>query len=113
MPSGNPPWHFGSINKLPKVTGPWMINVNKKGRYRFTLRQLPEEADAVVKAVRAKIQIAGKELTTKVESGSKGVVFELDLSAGPTQLLTYLYDEKGRAGGAYFTEVERLSPKSK
>jgi len=39
-----------------------------------------------------------------------GVVFELDLPAGQSQLITYLYDEKGKAGGAYFTEVEFLRP---
>jgi hypothetical protein len=43
-----------------------------------------------------------------VESGSKGVVFELDLPAGKTELVTWLYDEKGEAGGAYFTEVDAL-----
>ena len=44
-----------------------------------------------------------------VKAGSKGVVFEVDLPAGPTELVTYLYDKNGKAGGAYFTEVEALS----
>ena len=108
MPSGNPPWNFQSIKKRPRTTGPWMVNVRTPGRYRLTLRQLPKEADAVVKAVRAKVEIAGLERTMDVEAGSKAVVIELDLPAGPTELVTYLYDDKGRAGGAYFTEVERL-----
>jgi len=56
--------------------------------------------------VRAKVQIAGIEKECAVRPDSTGVVFEIDLPAGPTELLTYLYDEKGRAGGAYFTEVE-------
>jgi len=108
MPNGNPPWNFGSIKKRPKTTGPWMINVKTPGRYRLTLRQLPKEADAMIKAVRAKVEIAGLERTKKVESESKGVIFELDLPAGPTKLVTHLYDDRDRAGGAYFTEVERL-----
>lgn len=108
MPSGNPPWNFGSIKKLPRVTGPWMVDVKKAGRYRLTLRQLPVEADQTVEAVRAKIQISGKEMESKVEPGSKGVVFELDLPAGKTQLNTWLYDGANKAGGAYFTEVEAL-----
>ncbi|MCA9147070.1 MAG: arylsulfatase [Planctomycetaceae bacterium] len=109
LPNGNPPWNFGSIRKLPKTTGPWMVNVKVPGRYRLTLRQLPKEADAQIKAVRARVVIAGQERTREVEPGSKGVVFNIDLPAGPTELLTYLYDENDRAGGAYFTEVERLS----
>ncbi|MBU2950885.1 arylsulfatase [Tamlana agarivorans] len=108
MSSGNPPWNFGSIKKLPKVTGPWMINVKKAGKYRLTLRQFPEEADKVVKAVRAKIEIAGLERESKVEFGSKGVVFEIELPKGKTQLTTYLYNEKEEVGGAYFTEVEEI-----
>ncbi len=109
METGNPPWNFGQIKKLPKVTGPWLVDVKRAGRYRITLRQWPVEADKPVEAVRAMLQIAGQEKERTVASGSKGVVFELDLSAGPTELVTYLYDEAGQAGGAYFTEVEWLN----
>ncbi|EMI17112.1 N-acetylgalactosamine-6-sulfate sulfatase (GALNS) [Rhodopirellula maiorica SM1] len=108
MPTGNPPWNFTSIRKLPKVTGPWMIEVMQAGRYRITLRQYPKEANKLVVAERAKIEIAGKTAEQPVASQSKGVVFELELPAGPTELVTYLYDAKGRAGGAYFTEVEAI-----
>ena len=108
LPKGNPPWNFNSISKLPPVTGPWMVHVKKAGLYRITLRQFPKEADKLVKAVRAKVQIAGKEQEMTVESGSKGVVFELELPAGPTELITYLYTSEGEMGGAYFTEVEAL-----
>ncbi len=59
-------------------------------------------------AVRAKIEIAGNKEEIPVEPGSKGVVFEMDLPAGPTELLTWLYDKKGQAGGAYFVEVAAL-----
>jgi len=108
METGNPPWNFGSISKLPLVTGPWKVNVKKAGKYRITLRQFPIEANKLVVAVRAKVEIAGKSAEKEVQSGSKGVVFELDLPAGKTELVTWLYDEKGEAGGAYFTEVDAL-----
>lgn len=108
MPTGNPPWNFNAIRKLPKVTGPWMLHVQQAGRYRFTLRQFPKEADKTVVAVRAMIQIAGVTLETTVEPGSKGVVSETGLPAGPTELVTWLFGADGQAGGAYFTEVEKL-----
>lgn len=108
MPTGNPPWNFGTINKLPRVTDPWMVDVKKANRYRITLRQFPVETNKPVVAVRAKIQIAGQEKECTVDPGSTGVVFELNLPAGKTELVTYLYDKKGKAGGAYFTEVEAL-----
>jgi arylsulfatase A-like enzyme len=108
MPKGNPPWNFGSISRLPRVTGPWMIRVKKAGAYRITLRQFPEEADKKVIAESARIEIAGQTMEQSLEPGSKGVVFDIDLPAGPTELITYLYDAEGNAGGAYFTEVEAL-----
>ena len=108
MKKGNPPWNFQSIKKLPKVTAPWMVDVKKAGRYRFTLRQWPAAANKPLVAVKAKVEIAGKAKEMDVEAGSNGVVFEMEIPAGETELVTYLYDEKGRAGGAYFTEVEAL-----
>lgn len=108
MPKGNPPWNFGSISRRPNVTGPWKVRILKKGTYRLTLRQMPVEANRVLVAVQAKISIAGQEETKKIKSGSKGVVFELELPAGHTELHTWLYDKNGTAGGAYFTEVEAL-----
>ncbi|MCK0157303.1 arylsulfatase [Cellulophaga sp. F20128] len=105
MASGNPPWNFGAIHKLPKVTGPWMVDVKKAGRYKIILRQFPAEANKIVNAVSAKIEIAGLVMESKVAAGSKGVVFEIALPKGKTQLTTYLYTEKGEVGGAYFTEV--------
>ena len=108
MPNGNPPWNFNAIKKLPKQTGPWLVHCNKAGRYRITLRQYPKEADKPVVATRAKIEIAGQTVEQPVEQGSKGVVFEIDLPEGPTELVTYLYDDHDKAGGAYFTEVEAV-----
>jgi hypothetical protein len=108
METGNPPWNFGSIRRLPRVSGPWLVNVKRSGRYRFTLRQWPAEAGKPVIAERARIEIAGQESESAVKSGSKGVEFELVLEAGPTSLVTYLYDAEGKAGGAYFTDVEWL-----
>ena len=109
MESGNPPWNFGAIEKLPRVTGPWMVDVKQAGRYRLTLRQFPKEADKPLVAVRAKVRIAGREAEQAVEAGSNSAVFEMELPAGKTELWTWLYDEKGMAGGAYFTEVERFA----
>ena len=71
LPRGNPPWNFGTIKKLPRVTGPWMVDVKKAGRYRLTLRQWPAEADKPVKAVRAKVQIAGQEKEILSSPGRK------------------------------------------
>lgn len=112
MPTGNPPWHINSIRKLPKVTGPWMLEVKKPGRYRITLRQYPKEANKPVVAVKARVEIADLMLEQSVKANSKSVIFETDLPAGPTELTTLLIDKNAKSGGAYFTEVEALSTKA-
>ena len=106
LEKGNPPWNFRTIRKLPRVTGSWMVEVRQAGRYAFTLRQWPVAAEKPLVAVRAKIAIAGKEKETLVSPGSEEARMELDLSVGSFELQTFLYDEAGRAGGAYFTDVE-------
>ena len=108
MKTGYPPYAFSQIKKLPRVTAPWLVDVKQAGRYRLTLRQWPEAANKPVLAVRAKVALSGQEKEVDVEPGSTGVVIDLDLPTGLTELWTYLYDDEGKAGGAYFTEVEWL-----
>jgi hypothetical protein len=106
--TGNPPWNFSSIKKIPKVTHPWLVNVLKAGKYRFTLRQWPKEADKTIAGVKARIKIAGLEEETMIKDGSKEINFTLTLPSGITELWTYIYNQQGQVGGAYFTEVEKL-----
>ncbi len=50
----------------------------------------------------------GQEHESAIAPGSQEVVFEVNLPAGKTEVLTWLYDRDDEAGGAYFTEVEAL-----
>ena len=106
--TGNPPWNFSSIKKIPKVTHPWLVNILEAGKYRFTLRQWPKEADKPIIGVKAKIKIAGMEKEALIKDGSKEIDFTLSLPSGITELWTYIYNQQGQVGGAYFTEVEKL-----
>ena len=106
--TGNPPWNFSSIKKIPKVTHPWLVNILEAGKYRFTLRQWPKEADKPIVGVKAKIKIAGVEKEALIKDGSKEIDFTLSLPSGITELWTYIYNQQGQVGGAYFTEVEKL-----
>ncbi|MDA8964620.1 hypothetical protein N9H09_00405 [bacterium] len=103
---------FKFPSKLPRQTGPWYVDVKRAGRYKITLRQYPEVAGKTVIAERARVVIAGKTVESKVQPDSKGVVFEMDLNAGKTQILTCIYNKAGKAGGACFTEVELLGTPS-
>ncbi len=106
LPTGNPPWNFGQIKRLPRVLGPWYVDIKQAGLYRFTLRQWPAESGKPIQAVRARMQIAGLEREMVVTPGAAGVVFELELPAEPAQLRTWFYDKNNNAGGAYFADVD-------
>lgn len=109
MEQGNPPWHFGAIAQLQKLSGPWQVNVKAAGKYRFTLRQFPEIAEKPLVGVDIKMKIAGEEREQEIKPDSKGVIFELELPAGKTTLQTWITNEQGEVGGAYFAEVELLN----
>jgi hypothetical protein len=106
--TGNPPWNFRFIKGIPKVTHPWLVNVLEAGQYRFTLRQWPKEADKTIVGVKARIKIAGIENEAVIKDSSKGINFTLTLTSGITELWTYIYNQQGQVGGAYFAEVEKL-----
>ena len=108
LPTGNPPWNFGEINQYKKITGPWHVNVKESGKYRFTLRQFPKVAKKPLRAVRAKIQIADKEISKPIPPGANDIEFELSLKPGKTTLTTFFYTKDNQVGGAYFTEVKYL-----
>lgn len=86
-----------------------MVHVQRSGTYRLTLRQLPEEADHVLVAKRARVQIADQVFERDITAGAHSVTFEIELHMGKTKLQTWLYPEQGPAGGAYFVEVEWLN----
>ncbi|MFC5050459.1 arylsulfatase [Rubritalea spongiae] len=108
MEKGYPPYSISRVKKLPKVIAPWKVHVKEAGRYRITLRQLPKATNKTVVGVKAKIEIAGITEEVTIPKDSKGVDFTVNLPEGDTDLITYIYNTKGEAGGAYFTEVELL-----
>jgi hypothetical protein len=85
-----------------------MVDVQTPGLYRITLRQWPAQANKPIKAVRGKIEIAGVIRESEIKPQTLGQVFEVELPKGKTQLRTWLFDSKGNAGGAYFTDVELI-----
>ena len=54
------------------------------------------------------IKIAGVEKEALIKDGSKEIDSTLSLPSGITELWTYIYNQQGQVGGAYFTEVEKL-----
>jgi len=108
MPVGNPPYLQGHMRGLSDVVGPHYVNVVEAGKYRIALRHAPEVAEVKLQAIKARVEIAGISAEADIIPGSEEVVFELDLPAGQTKLLTYLTNAKGKTGGSTFIVVEKI-----
>ena len=113
---GNAPWyqrHFGpyvhvSSDPAPYVNGKWTVEVAQSGRYEFTLRQLPREADFVIPAVEARLKVGQVDKTRMVPTGAKAVKFAVELDAGPQSLQTWFTQAGGKSRGAFYVEVRRM-----
>jgi arylsulfatase A-like enzyme len=109
-PGAQQVWNHRQLAGRPKANGFWAVEVERAGRYRFTLRERPAVADYPLKPGTARLQIGDQALTKAVPPGVTGVTFEAELAPGKTRLQTVLAEPGGVVRGAYFVEVEYLGP---
>ncbi len=102
------PWNHRQIRTMPHVNGFWAIRVDRGGRYRFTLRHQPKEANFVLQAKTARLVIGDVDKTRSVPKGVTSIVFEVELKAGEAKMQTWLTDAEDKSRGAFFVEVELL-----
>ena len=102
------PWNHGQIRKMPHQNGFWAIDVDQPGKYRFTLRHQPAEANLALDAKTARLKIGPAEAKQPVSEGATAVSLEVELKAGETRMQTWLIDESGKERGAFFIDVLRL-----
>lgn len=107
------PWNHATIRKMPVANGFWAVEVERPGRYEFTLRHWPVEEDLALKAVSARVRIADADHSVPVTPGSSSVTLTADLKAGNTRLETWLTDRDGVSRGAFFVYVRRLTAGSR
>jgi len=98
------PWNQGMIRKAPEANGFWAVEIERDGRYEFTLRQQPAEANFPIQAKTARLQIGGVDESLPVPGGAAGVTFQVRLKAGKTRLETWLSDGQ-KSRGAFFVDV--------
>ena len=104
------PWDQRHILARAKANGFWAVEVERGGRYRFTLRERPTVANFPLKPGAARLKIGELVLTKTIPPGATGVTFEAELAAGKTRLQTWILETGGEVRGAYFVEVEYLGP---
>ena len=130
---GDVAWHQTHIAQAKQSTGTWAVEIERTGRYRFSLRRwpserelaidgsippeearyliyAPEDADAVkIQPVEARLKLYDDELRRSVETGDETAVFTLDVyHTGTTVLDASFIDGAGESQGAYYVDIERL-----
>lgn len=106
--NGEVPWNHDHIRKGSVANGFWAVNIEKRGKYEFTLRRWPAEENRALGATAARIRIGKLEESQPVAPDKTSTVFRLDVPAGQTRLQTWLDRKDGKTCGAYFVEVKRL-----
>lgn len=129
---GDVAWNQGHILEAQKSTGRWAVEVERPGRYRFSLRRWPDELDLPLDAaappeeaeripytpgagsvalhpLRARVKLFDREKTVPVIPGAHEVTVEFVVNqTGVTRLDAWFADPSGEERGAYYVTVERL-----
>ena len=112
------PWTQGAIRNGTQANGFWAVEVEREGRYEFSLRRWPLEVDEritaaiphgkVIVVTKARLKIADVDVSKPVSKDAHAVTFRVQLKAGKTRLQTWFTDDKGESRGAYYVYVKHL-----
>ncbi|MCK5699705.1 MAG: hypothetical protein KAI29_01065, partial [Cyclobacteriaceae bacterium] len=108
---GDHPWGQGGLNKKTSQ-GSWLVEIAKKGRYRFELRRYPREASKPIGATLAMVKVGEKTSQVNLDKSDKKAIVEMKLNSGKYDLQTFFEDDaeqsKGQSWGAYYVYVDYL-----
>lgn len=109
-PGSHVVWSRGHLEQRKLESWPWLVDVNRAGAYRFTVSRWPRYLGRSIASTRARLKIGdvARESVIPDPDSVTEVSFEVELSAGPAELQTWLTEPGGRTHGAYFVSVERL-----
>lgn len=93
--------------------GAWLVKVEQPGKYRLTLRKLPETSSselAAMKAGQARVVYGEEKWEAQIPKGAREVSLEVELPAGEGLLETVLTGQRsdGKPQGAYFVEIQPI-----
>lgn len=105
---GEVPWNHGKIKPDPKSNGYWLVDVKQAGRYEIVLRNRPVGVRYAYEAGTARVVVGAEEQAVMIDEGADSISLEMTLPAGPTQIQTWISEQKRGERGAYFVYVNRL-----
>lgn len=105
------PFDHSQIRKDPEANGFWAVDFVRDGRYRVTLRARPAGVTHRLQKGTARLQVGEVDQSQPVVAGADHVAFEIDQSAGPAKLQTWLDGDDAKSRGAFFVTIERIAEK--
>jgi len=126
-------WNQHQVREGLIYNGYWEIDVAESGQYTFELRRWPKEEERpliadipgepipmgemtynsgygggnAIAVQRARLKVGTYDLAQTVKRDDRGIIFCVDLVAGPTHLQTYFYTELGDDLGAYYVYIDK------
>jgi len=110
----------GHVKNLDQGHGPWKVNFEQNGTYRFTLSRYPlytklafnektkGKKSKEFSANHAKITIGDKTYEHEVDATANNVSFEIEVQKGEADLETWISSVEGLTIPSYFVDVELI-----
>ncbi len=107
----NVPWSQSHVRKEDQYpNGVWAVKAARAGQYEFTLRRWPSDVDRPIDATTVRLKVGDVDESKPVPTGAAAVTFNVELTAGPARLQTWLINEAtGKSRGAYFVHVRYVA----
>ncbi len=99
------PWDQTMISRNAPGNGFWAVEFSRSGKYRITLQDRPPDVSHPIAGRRARLVIGDREWVQDVPSGATFVEFQINQTAGPARLQTFLMGGDTELRGAYFVEI--------
>ena len=103
-------WSRNHLENRKLENWPWLVDVHRAGRYRFTLSRWPRYLNRPIDSTVARLKIGAVDREQEISDpvATTEISFDVQLGAGPAELRTWLVTPGGRSHGAYFVTAERL-----
>ena len=103
------PWNQPHIARDLPGSGTWILEAERPGKYRFTLRRRAPGVDHPLEAKGIKVKLGNEEWNTELLNPSvQKYQFERKLEAGQISLQSWMDCQDGKTRGAYYVTVEYL-----
>ncbi len=100
-------WSQSLVRRGLPGNGPWAVNIEHDGTYRFELYRWPKHLKQAAGCTHARLRIGELDLDSDMDTDDTHATFDVALRRGPAMLQTWLSGSDHQSG-AYFVWVTRM-----